>query len=303
MREKFIVITFWITLSIILLPSFAISQPCVTFDWPTAPFGTQYGTPAGHSPGNLIYTENGIDVILRNFYWTPTSSTFNFCQIDPPFSGFGFNKIMQTNNINLEFYFGFLPYPVTCVTFIFADLGGIENISLGTMPPYIGDLTGYIPPSGYTFTTSTAPIPGGLRGTATLYGSYIDTLIVGGQELWLDSICVCSDTTGINDGESQQTMLPGKFVLHQNFPNPFNPATTIRFEIPVGWNTPLTVQIFNLQGQLVKTLIDDVKLSPGMHRVVWDGKDTAGKRMSSGIYFSRVTSDHFIAAIKMLLAR
>jgi flagellar hook assembly protein FlgD len=98
-------------------------------------------------------------------------------------------------------------------------------------------------------------------------------------------------------------MLPEKFVLHQNFPNPFNPATTIRFEVPAGWNTPLTLQIFNLQGQLVKTLIDDVKLSPGTHSVVWDGKDTAGKRMPSGIYFSRVTSDHFIAAKKMLLAR
>jgi hypothetical protein len=303
MKERLIIDISWVSLIILILSSFGISQNVVDFE--SQVLGTEYGIThlPPNAPGDFIFSENGIDVFVREFYSDPTTTTFNFCRVEPPFPGFGSgNKIMNTNNINLEFYFGFLGFNVDSVSFEFADMGGIENMSLGTLPPYIGELTGYTQPPGINFTISTTPIAGGIRGTVTLSGSIIDTLIVGGQELLLDNITAWQ-TVGIHDGESQETMLPENFVLHQNFPNPFNPATTIRFEVPAGWNTPLTLQIFNLQGQLVKTLIDDVKLSPGTHGVVWDGKDSAGKQMSSGIYFSRLTSGGFGAVKKMLVAK
>jgi hypothetical protein len=91
--------------------------------------------------------------------------------------------------------------------------------------------------------------------------------------------------------------LPTKFVVQQNYPNPFNSSTIIRFQTPEA--TPVTLSIFNMMGQEIVTLINQ-KLSAGYHQICWDGKDHAGKLVSSGIYFYRVeASDKLI--IKRLL--
>jgi hypothetical protein len=78
------------------------------------------------------------------------------------------------------------------------------------------------------------------------------------------------------------------FQLFQNFPNPFNPATTIQFSVG-GKQNPIhtTLQVYNLLGQKVRTLVDAPKNS-GIHRVIWDGKDDSGNEVASGIYFYRI---------------
>ena len=84
--------------------------------------------------------------------------------------------------------------------------------------------------------------------------------------------------------------IPVAFKVEQNFPNPFNPSTTIRFALPGAAHTQ--VMIFDLAGRKVKTLVDDL-LPAQSHEAVWMGKDDAGRTVSAGVYFYRVTSgDH-----------
>jgi Tol biopolymer transport system component len=93
---------------------------------------------------------------------------------------------------------------------------------------------------------------------------------------------------------------PVNFSITGNFPNPFNPTTTISFTLPETGQTSLTV--YNVQGQKVRELASGT-LSAGMHSVVWDGCDMNGNHVSSGIYFSRLTMKDKIATSKMLLTK
>ncbi len=84
--------------------------------------------------------------------------------------------------------------------------------------------------------------------------------------------------------------IPVAFTVEQNFPNPFNPSTTIRFALPSAAHTQ--VVIFDLAGRKVKTLVDDM-LNAQSHEAVWTGTDEAGRSVSAGVYFYRVSSgDH-----------
>lgn len=75
--------------------------------------------------------------------------------------------------------------------------------------------------------------------------------------------------------------------LHQNTPNPFNPRTVIRYELPVdGLQTSL--RIYDLRGSLVRTLVDGAQPA-GMNRASWDGRDESGRTVASGSYFYRLT--------------
>lgn len=95
-------------------------------------------------------------------------------------------------------------------------------------------------------------------------------------------------------------VLPKSIVLHQNHPNPFNPSTTIQFELPKSSNVSLAV--YNLLGQKVATLVDDF-LSGGRYSVVWNSRSDAGDQCSSGVYFYRLTHDVGTVSKKMVLLK
>ena len=78
--------------------------------------------------------------------------------------------------------------------------------------------------------------------------------------------------------------LPKVFTLRQNFPNPFKGKTTIQYQLPE--DSQVILKIYNLAGQQVKTLIDETQ-SAGYYKIDWDGKDSNGNMISSGIYFYR----------------
>lgn len=90
-------------------------------------------------------------------------------------------------------------------------------------------------------------------------------------------------------------------ALGQNFPNPFNPSTTISFSLKDP-SAQATVQIFNIKGQLVKTLFRGVSGKPALD-LVWDGRDDQGNSLSSGIYHYRLQTAGFIQTRKMLLLK
>ena len=87
--------------------------------------------------------------------------------------------------------------------------------------------------------------------------------------------------------------LPENFQLHQNFPNPFNPATTIRFDLAAPAHVDLAV--FNTAGQKVQSLVDG-NLDAGVHTAPWEGRDDNGHAMPAGLYFYRIIIDHGVYA-------
>ena len=108
-------------------------------------------------------------------------------------------------------------------------------------------------------------------------------------------------TVGIEDEET--TSIPKVFALNQNYPNPFstpggkdrNPQTTISYSLPK--SCKVSLKIYNIKGQLVETLVDDVQL-PGYHSVVWNVEDA-----SSGIYFYRITAGDFTDTKKCVILK
>ncbi|HWP81442.1 MAG TPA: T9SS type A sorting domain-containing protein [Bacteroidota bacterium] len=83
----------------------------------------------------------------------------------------------------------------------------------------------------------------------------------------------------------EEVVLPLSFSLSQNYPNPFNPSTTIAYEIPR--SSFVTIQVFNVLGQLVATIVEEQK-GPGKYNLVWHAKDQYGSQLSSGVYFYRI---------------
>ena len=93
---------------------------------------------------------------------------------------------------------------------------------------------------------------------------------------------------------------PIAFVLHANWPNPFNPETTIAFDLPQA--SVVELQIFDILGQSVRTLVAE-GLPAGRHQVVWNGLDASGNRVSSGVYFYRLQTGQQMQMRRMLLIK
>jgi hypothetical protein len=91
--------------------------------------------------------------------------------------------------------------------------------------------------------------------------------------------------------EYKETELNQTFQLYQNYPNPFNSNTTITFDLMQPEN--LRLDIYDITGRLVKTLIDDETWEAGHYNVQWNGKDEKGKEVSSGVYFYKMEAGNF----------
>ncbi|RMI09018.1 MAG: T9SS C-terminal target domain-containing protein [Calditrichaeota bacterium] len=109
--------------------------------------------------------------------------------------------------------------------------------------------------------------------------------------------------TPVGIGEDQPGQLAYQFELKQNYPNPFNPTTQITYTVPAGYrHVPVQLVIYNQLGQQVRTLVNAPR-QPGRYTVTWDGRDDAGNRVSSGIYFYRLQIGDLRAVRKMALIR
>jgi len=181
---------------------------------------------------------------------------------------------------------------------------GINNIT-GADPLFVGedpasptsyylcadDINGYSPaidagtmdasilPIGYTIPQYDA------FGNNRVYGSGID---IG-----------CYESPGYTGVEDDVVTAIDTWQL-SNYPNPFNPSTTISYSLPE--NSSVRVDIYNIKGQLVKTLVNQTMLA-GTHSVVWDGKDDNGSVVSSGVYFTRIFSNGKSHTSKMLMMK
>lgn len=113
-----------------------------------------------------------------------------------------------------------------------------------------------------------------------------------------ESVSVQTTATNANLATSEQT--PGQFTLYQNYPNPFNPETTIEYDIVK--DSHITLKIYNLQGQLVKVLVNEYQ-SAGHHSIIWCGDNDAGEEVASGVYFYQITAGGFVSIKKMVVLK
>ncbi|MEE9431042.1 MAG: T9SS type A sorting domain-containing protein [Melioribacteraceae bacterium] len=94
--------------------------------------------------------------------------------------------------------------------------------------------------------------------------------------------------------------LPNTFALNNNYPNPFNPTTTISFSIAK--NSDVKLDIYNSVGQLVTRLVDQ-NYAPGRYTSLWNGKNDFGTKVNSGIYFYRLITNNFTQTKRMILMK
>jgi hypothetical protein len=94
--------------------------------------------------------------------------------------------------------------------------------------------------------------------------------------------------------------LPTDYTVSQNFPNPFNPRTTIRYAVPASGQ--VTLYVLNILGQRVSTLVDGF-VEAGHHSVVWEGTNESGQTVASGVYFYRIEAGSFQTTRKMMLLK
>nr|MDK2850938.1 hypothetical protein [Candidatus Cloacimonadota bacterium] len=119
---------------------------------------------------------------------------------------------------------------------------------------------------------------------------------VTGEGWYIDDLRLESNT--VSNADYNAPMLP--LTLSQNYPNPFNPSTTISFGLPSQQHVRLS--IYNLKGQLVRILVDS-ELPAGQNTCTWDGKDSHGKSVASGVYSYRLHSESGTLTKRMILMK
>ncbi|MDP6275307.1 MAG: T9SS type A sorting domain-containing protein, partial [Candidatus Marinimicrobia bacterium] len=97
-----------------------------------------------------------------------------------------------------------------------------------------------------------------------------------------------------------ESLLPDKFAFHQNFPNPFNPVTTLRYDLPE--NSFVNVTIYDMLGRGIRTLVNTTQ-DAGFKSVIWNATNDFGKPVSAGVYLYQIQAGDFIQTKKMVLLK
>jgi DNA-binding beta-propeller fold protein YncE len=129
---------------------------------------------------------------------------------------------------------------------------------------------------------------------------FTDHDVLGGREYDYTLVVVFSDDSEMASRTVTVRARAFALALYQNFPNPFNPTTTISFTLPKRTDTELSV--YNVRGQLVRRLVQS-SLDEGHNEYVWDAKDSNGNMVSSGIYFYRLKVGKKVLTKKMVLLK
>ena len=230
------------------------------------------GTPAAATDGVVAITytatDGAGDTASLTFAITVNAS-LTFADFFSAFAGAG--KVVPTASDDgatiREFVVG---EPVTELV-LPAGRGGTAPLTYSLSPPL---------PAGLAFD----PITRTISGTPQAEGDPIYTYTV-------------TDVTGASVAMLLQTR-PAAFALTSNYPNPFNPATTIQYALPQAADVQLTV--YNVVGQPVRTLVAEHQ-SAGRYLVEWDATDDSGHSLSSGLYFYRLQAGGAFHAVKKML--
>jgi hypothetical protein len=118
----------------------------------------------------------------------------------------------------------------------------------------------------------------------------------GVETIWFKAC----DPGGLCDSSKATfTVIPDRFCLFQNYPNPFNPQTNIRFDVPVVSN--VTITIYSILGEKVREF--KKRYEAGTHRLMWDGKNSSGEDVASGVYLYKLSAGSYQEIRKMVLIK
>ncbi len=188
----------------------------------------------------------------------------------------------------------FLPADRAAVKVVFHSFSTIANYDKLYIYDGPDDTYPQVPGSPFSGDNS----PGEIEATnsaGALTFHFVSNPVLGGTGWEADIF-----TTGISEVQERTTATIRSFKLLSNYPNPFNPETHIRYQLPT--TARVQVNIFNLLGQKVRTLFDGTQ-NQGLHQLRWDGRDQAGHALSSGIYIVQVKAGKQIARQKLLLVK
>ncbi len=137
--------------------------------------------------------------------------------------------------------------------------------------------------------------------TLTLEGTYIyyiRAIYAEGEGAPCDTSSIAFPFTVVANGDEPTPVLVN--ALHANYPNPFNPTTTISYSLAKSGD--VTLRVYNTKGQLVR-ILDQGNKKAGNYSVAWDGKNSSGKTVSSGLYFFRMDAANYTNTRKMMLLK
>ena len=189
----------------------------------------------------------------------------------------------------------------TLTTVTYLDPGGIspDTVSIGGID-IRNDMTLWIvidhEIDGVPFFVSAQEPPTGrtmIRSKAT--GAWYSDI-----DDWSVGLLIEYEAVG-SEPDPEPANLPRTISLHQNYPNPCNPQTTITLDTKEG--EVVNLSIYNMRGVIVKHLFDGVYLDAGRHSIVWDGTDAGGRSVESGIYFYRLETGDDVRIRKMVLLK
>jgi hypothetical protein len=118
-----------------------------------------------------------------------------------------------------------------------------------------------------------------------------------GYTFWSDTFAIIITTVGIAEAGG---LIPDKFALHTNYPNPFNAVSTIRYDLPEA--SYVSMIVYDILGREVRSLVASY-MEPGYHNAQWDGRNQSGSELASGIYIARLTTPEYTKSIKMVLLK
>jgi hypothetical protein len=195
------------------------------------------------------------------------------------------------------------PYP-----YGYSPVGKISGI---TWSPANGEVVDYVlltiddNPAEFTFSDSSGcyeiPLPAGtynVHARRLFYGDAVEYAVevIDGEITQLD---IAMGPT-VEAGEEPHAAVPGVVCNLRNYPNPFNPVTTVSFSLSS--ESKVSVDVFNIKGQKVKQILNE-KLTSGTHEIQWDGRDASNKASASGVYFVKVATEKDTDIRKMLLLK
>ncbi|GEM_PF-3253304 len=168
-------------------------------------------------------------------------------------------------------------------------LGPIYDVNINAGGNVSGHFSHSIPSSApygnYTYFAYSGNYPNDIQA-ADSFGFSIESGIPQSQSVDKTDWVLISHSGGFDRYMGETDNTPKDFILAQNYPNPFNPATTFKFGLDK--DAYVNLAIYNLRGELVKTIADG-NYSAGVYEVSWNGTDTNGEKVSSGIYFYRLS--------------
>lgn len=237
--------------------------------------------------GNSIHSNAGLGIDIHNDGITAndaqdtdagTNKKQNYPVLGRVFAGVNVIEGSLNSSPNSDFVIDFYSNTVC------------DPVSFGEGERFLGSVAVATDPSGnVAFNTVVAgTLSVGEHVTATA------TDASGNTSEFSRCVTVLSDPTGV----PEDPILPDRLALFQNAPNPFNPTTAIRYDVPAG-GANVQIIVYDVLGRHVRTLVNGFETA-GRKRVTWDGGDARGQAVATGVYFVRMHAGTFVQTRKMV---